>query len=287
MTSNYFDIGLRASRRYIVDEEPGYICPTCLRIVRYVAELSKEHVPPRSLGGQVLCLTCKSCNNESGHTIDAAMHERADMSQIMRKGTSSKYVQLKIDDATVNASITRTGMHADFVVSPDHNDPVKTREFMSKTPHLGQGKKLQVWYRNEHSERRALVGYLRAAYLYLFAKLGYAYILRESLDPVRSQIANPDEEKIWKWRLRRKENVERQMIYFCDNPINCSIVAIKEHLIVMPSIDDSSDPYEHLSQLTKDTEEDEYIGKMHFTHSLLPPTQMELLVDQRITGGSV
>lgn len=44
MSNKYFEIGLNASRNYIVDEAPGYICPTCLKIIRDVADLSEEHV---------------------------------------------------------------------------------------------------------------------------------------------------------------------------------------------------------------------------------------------------
>ena len=56
----------------------GYICPICfdpffekdldISIPNY---LTLEDVPPASLGGRPIVLTCKSCNSKTGHDLDA------------------------------------------------------------------------------------------------------------------------------------------------------------------------------------------------------------------------
>ena len=279
MSNSYFDIGLNASRSYIVDEAAGYICPMCINIIRDMAGLTKEHVPPESLGGTVLCLSCEVCNKRSGYTIDAAMHERLEMSKIIRTGTTRRHVQLKIKNVTVNASIKRKGECADLILNKKNNDPKKVREFVERA--RVPGNELQVWYKNKFSERQALVGYLRTAYLYAFAKFGYAYILQECLNPIRSQIAKPSDKIIWQWWLRRKEDLDTKMMYVCDEPINCLLVAINEHIIVLPWINEPYNQYERIKELTRSTSQNDFIGKFHVTHSCLTPTRMELAFDPK------
>lgn len=279
MSNRYFEVGLNASRHYIVDEAPGYICPTCLKIIRNLTDLSEEHVPPEALGGKVLCLTCKECNNRSGHSIDAAMHERLEMLKILHRGTNRRFVQLKIDKLTVNASIKRTGENADLILSKKHNDPKKVREFIERA--YEPGIKLDVWYKNKYSQRQALIGYLRAAYLYAFAKFGYAYILRECLDPIRSQIAKPNDTIILQWWLRRKENLDSKMIYICDKPINCVLVGISDHIIVLPPFDEPYDQYERVKEITNETSENDFIGKFYAPLYCNVPTGMELAYDPK------
>lgn len=51
-------------------------CPLCLGLFRgrgskFIRKPTLEHVPPKSLGGKVLCLTCEDCNNGTGSTIEA------------------------------------------------------------------------------------------------------------------------------------------------------------------------------------------------------------------------
>jgi hypothetical protein len=48
----------------------GYACPICLRISPSDATLTVEDVPPKSVGGRPLILTCKSCNDAAGATLD-------------------------------------------------------------------------------------------------------------------------------------------------------------------------------------------------------------------------
>ena len=56
-------------------DQPTYPCPICLTpfTIEALADkrLSAEHVPPKSVGGQELVLTCTSCNNLAGTKLDA------------------------------------------------------------------------------------------------------------------------------------------------------------------------------------------------------------------------
>src|SRR5260370_40382262 len=53
-----------------------YLCPLCLDVMLTVeefatGELTVEHVPPETLGGDDMVLTCKGCNSQAGSWFDA------------------------------------------------------------------------------------------------------------------------------------------------------------------------------------------------------------------------
>src|SRR5690348_9023542 len=60
-----------------------YVCPICLRAFAEEALtdglLTREHAPPRSVGGQRLALTCKSCNSTAGYAADSDLRREADL----------------------------------------------------------------------------------------------------------------------------------------------------------------------------------------------------------------
>lgn len=59
------------------DFTDGYICPLCFDVFFekdldniHPNPLTFEDIPPKSLGGKPLALTCKKCNSKSGHELD-------------------------------------------------------------------------------------------------------------------------------------------------------------------------------------------------------------------------
>lgn len=74
---DWFDRGAAAYSSVRTEQhgEPIYPCPICLTpfTVDAIADgrLSSEHVPPESVGGHELVLTCKRCNNSAGTKVDA------------------------------------------------------------------------------------------------------------------------------------------------------------------------------------------------------------------------
>jgi hypothetical protein len=65
------------SIRFKPDFSNGYICPLCFETffekdldATLENYLTLEDIPPKSLGGKPLALTCKKCNSRSGHELD-------------------------------------------------------------------------------------------------------------------------------------------------------------------------------------------------------------------------
>src|SRR5690349_23826815 len=75
----FFSRGVEAYQRLSGDDKQYYPCPICLECFDREAldarNLTLEHIPPESIGGKPLCLTCKSCNDRGGHSSDHAFAE--------------------------------------------------------------------------------------------------------------------------------------------------------------------------------------------------------------------
>jgi len=62
-----------------------YCCPLCIRGFPTVRPngLSLEDVPPRSIGGKPLLLTCTECNNKHGTDVDSHIKVGRDLEQML------------------------------------------------------------------------------------------------------------------------------------------------------------------------------------------------------------
>jgi hypothetical protein len=93
---------------------------------------------------------------------------------------------------------------------------------------------------------REALGWLRVAYLYAFPALGYNFILRPELDPIREQLRNPDE-RITLGIIKHARRVTGDDgIYFVYWPFELHSVLVRLgcNLIFFPAFKDASTFYE-------------------------------------------
>ncbi len=208
------------SIKFTPDFSNGYICPLCLNLF-YEKDLDSslpnyltlEDIPPRSLGGKPLCLTCKSCNNKSGHELDVHLVNTILMNDLSMLLPNSK---------------TRTSFHfdkhrADGIFEVDENGTLKLNILSESTDpkHLKMIMKnilshqgvyqsifpdrssifqllksltVDIEFKKNVIERRAEVALLRIAYLLAFSTFGNGFLTIAELCKVREQILNPDKE---------------------------------------------------------------------------------------------
>lgn len=150
------------------------VCPLCLTAMAE-RDATLEHVPSKKIDGKGIHLTCKTCNNSAGSSLD--------------KGA--------IIDATghVRATVTRPdGLSISavfkFAASPPRlvEDPAVDEKPLP--PPSEPVNELNVQFTTPRGEAIS-ASLLRSAYLAVVALLGYTPRKDDAYDPVRRQIRNP------------------------------------------------------------------------------------------------
>lgn len=198
--SSWFRLGARALAAFGPYDGDSYACPLCLEIFPRdrLNELSVEHVPPLSVGGKPLVLTCKRCNNDAGYKVDSHEAHLHDASRFFSGKSGFRPAQLSVGDATVNVQANLGCGYVAWVDSA-RNSPSTLKEFHAAIESLAQSRetpKISWAYRPRApvKEFRVNLSRLRAAYLAAFALFGYTFIIREVFSRLRYQLQNPEEE---------------------------------------------------------------------------------------------
>lgn len=195
----WFDMGVQAITAVVPDAPQLYVCPCCLapfgRDAIADGRLTVEHVPPESLGGRPLVLTCEVCNSTAGHRLDADA-ERAEAHLDFMCGTSSRPLR-----GTVRAA--GTALVGEVQATPDGilllgvpkaNHPNRPREVIDAIDGLlatdTTGLTIGFTSGERWNQRSALMSWVRAAYLVGFALLGYSYICRPEFEQLRAALAD-------------------------------------------------------------------------------------------------
>jgi len=175
-----------------------YMCPLCRGIFnednldpKSLNPLTLEHVPPQSVGGKELVLTCKRCNNEHGSDFDSQLIKKLDHKKLgmLKSGSTNRNVKFKIGDeisSNGNVWIDDTG-GINFLLDAKRTNPKYHEELID----IATGKKGSVnmnFSMPVYNENRARISVLRAAYLTTFKELGYAFIFSSNSEIPRKLI---------------------------------------------------------------------------------------------------
>lgn len=184
----------------------AYYCPLCLKgfsvkdVFGANPALTLEHIIPASIGGKKKVLTCASCNNNHGAKTDSLLYNHLKGRSFL-EGILDVEADVKIkfhDDADGLNKFPLHGLNA----SVKHlDDSGKKWMFYSKTNNyldnkiksfFSSGGKFDVSI-TFPSEDVISLGIVKAAYLYTFYKLGYAFIFTDYGQVVRRLIEKNDE----------------------------------------------------------------------------------------------
>ena len=182
-----------------------YICPICLETfnLNELGDkandlLTVEDVPPKSLGGNPLLITCRKCNSSCGHNLDVYLLNEIRYHDERMDFSKSKNTMLSCNGTSIRAKVTKdkhSGLK--FDISRQNNNPQQVDEFIRKVQESGDSWKVNANISLSDYKRNleaAEIAVLKSAYLLAFKKLGYRYILNTSLSPIRDQILNPDKD---------------------------------------------------------------------------------------------
>lgn len=248
----------------------AYICPLCLHAYAIGnKELTLEHVPPESVGGKPILITCKSCNSNLGAEIDVClMNELEIVHNLNHLDTIPQKTKLAFNGVEINAKTTfSTTDGFKFIISPDNNNPIEFERFMTEAKNAKEGYEIKVVANITNRKRGfdlANIALLKSAYLMAFHKLGYMYVLNANTNIIRDQIQNPKKNVIGNaFIIDSKngvlENLSDGVYYAQLNNIGCVIVIMELKLrqseikhrkvIVLPHPKDSrGEIYSELSQ---------------------------------------
>lgn len=169
---HWFELGAMAFARERpgMFDQPTYACPICLTHFTIDAltdkRLSVEHVPPESVGGRELLLTCTGCNNSAGAKQDSHAKRKEDVLLAMAgKEERPHRVKASIGRLRVNGELRASGGEYSLQMSPKLNKPGTTEAILKAAQ---AGTNLTVEH-GRFSELSARISWLRSGYLALFA----------------------------------------------------------------------------------------------------------------------
>lgn len=188
-----------------LDFDNGYVCPLCYRwfpeddiVDSAKTGLTLEHVPPDSLGGKPLILTCKTCNSNSGNQLDSSLLQKLKVDEFSQKVLGSNLdTRVKIgNEINVAATIFHSGTEKYKVIldsNPKRTHPEHVEKLWQK---LRQNQKpdFTMSFHEKYQNRLAQVALLRIGYLLAFNFFGYGFLMQNNLGKVRSQINEPEKE---------------------------------------------------------------------------------------------
>lgn len=259
-----FERGCAALQPLLKDPKDIYVCPLCIRgFSRQAVEhrvLTWEHVPPGSIGGKRIILTCSQCNSGGGAALDAAAHRRAQHNQFfealaLRTSDFEGHLKLHMSDEELNTRVIIRGTEVTIEILGGHNDPAAIHRVLeSLEKHVEEGTwkdtefKLSTIY--GFKQRRSQLSDLRTAYLATFAMFGYRYIFRPELKQVRDQLHHPEQELLPKtfqtylgWNTGRERS-----IWIIRDPVPLLYVQIDRSAIVLPSFEVPGEPWTKLTE---------------------------------------
>ena len=187
--------------KYELQFETTYICPVCIRhfskndLDQSAGNpLTLEDAPPKSLGGKANILTCRECNNGAGQQIDFHLTERMnELDQHQFVPGVEFHPEFDHNGTTVQGTVK---VSKEGVVDARHsikkNNPIKLNEYIATT---GKDDIINIKYRDSKVDIfRLQLALLKTAYLMVFEKYGYSFILNPTYDRLREQLRNPDKE---------------------------------------------------------------------------------------------
>ena len=193
--SSLFDAYAGDLARFAPALEGKFGCPICLRAVARTPHLSdvvaKEHIVPSALGGRLVTLTCRQCNNRSGSQLESHLVRRVRVDS----GKSPSSVRL-----TVGGVVQR----GEILLEPEGDPQIRINVIGRQSdPRLAaemerlvaDGKdEMHLQVNSGYVPLRSLVALVRSAYLLMFRTFGYRYVLDSSAVAIREQILKPTAE---------------------------------------------------------------------------------------------
>lgn len=252
-------------------------------------QLTEEHVPPKQLGGKAMVLTCKDCNSEAGRFFDTHAVTRARSDNFARGQVTGDVLPVTVSADGIplrgTAEWTEGGLRI-LGVDKQNDHRVQAAHMAALDGFTKRGDlrpSLSFTVHTRFNESRARYSWIRSAYLAAFAALGWAYILRPVMRPIREQLANPDVEVLPTYVFRDPESaatIRRILLVNEPQELRCVAVTIGEHGVFLPGVFNPM-PMDELARAFAGRCDDEQRLNVTLHGKLVPwPSRATYLLDQ-------
>lgn len=191
----WFDLGAAnyALVRPGASDVPIYPCPICLtpftRDALDDGRLTAEDIPPKSLGGRPWLLTCKTCNNFAGTSIDADAKDHEGIREAVA-GRETRRAEAIIGDRRIRGDVDfKSGQ---FKVHPEINPP-DTSDYLRQRITIGTQIQVDTKPRSELGKN---ISWLKAGYLVMVGEYGFKIAFDPAMEIVRRQILEIDQRRM-------------------------------------------------------------------------------------------
>jgi hypothetical protein len=252
-----FRHGSKAIAKYLNGDSSLYYCPICsLGYPESSAitgdDLTLEHIPPESIRGKPILLTCRNCNSVAGHTIDVSIASKRKFEKFknivfgQEKGIIP-FVTLSLGELHVATSIHKEDS---FDIRPIEkaNSPSIIDRYKKHLMNHSNDLQFKVSISHKYDSRLFKLSHLKSAFLIVFSWLGYRYAFDSRLDVVRQQIQEPESDilgtRFW---IEGNESMPSNKIMSLSSPLSIFLVSFNGFCIVLPSLESKGDIYGFLS----------------------------------------
>lgn len=172
----------------------AYYCPICAKPFDHINNLTGEHVPPRSMGGKIIILTCRACNHLSGLRFEHALPKRIHTERQVRGIVGDEegefgHVVLQFGEYAINANLSGKGGVKHIAVS-EKNDPSALEGMRKALDGFRDQSEFTISTTKGFREEDAQLADLKSAFLVLSAKFGYLFCLDEKRKRLRNASKN-------------------------------------------------------------------------------------------------
>lgn len=227
------------------------VCPLCCiaygRDALEARILTLEHVPPKSVKGREIVLTCRNCNNYAGSKYDHYLKLREDYESARRAilpgaGDGAGRFVLEAAGIKVNAHLVSEGNKKLFTMSPRHNHWKVMSAFQEHISKFGPGDQFNVTFSQRYSNRKARIADMKSAFLAVTAKFGFSFALNDELKSVRAQLLDVERNHFEPVTVACREMPRNKILL--DERQGLVFIRFDRHVHVLPWVNHGSDNFE-------------------------------------------
>ena len=257
-----------------------YLCPICgkgyPKESAVTGELTLEDVPPRSMGGKGLLLTCEKCNSKAGRKIDYHIKSQLDLQNLAKiltgqSGDEKTSVNIVINGERFPASVQRKDKFTEIKLIKKANDPTKVnrlKDYMTALSASGtwDGKEFNINKTVKLDYRLLKLAFLKSGFLLLTAMLGYRYAFDKRLSVVREQLLNPENDLLgsffWVETGKHQPFPKRRIILVSD-PLPLFLVTYDKGAVILPNPSSPMGLYEIIRKKWEQGQSVNFTGKVY------------------------